>query len=44
MDIANDNLYINCNIGANTIAAYQEEKEKIQAIKDSGVIPDMMMD
>lgn len=44
MDIANDNLYINCNIGANTIADYQEEKEKIQAIKDSGVIPDMMMD
>lgn len=44
MDISKHNIYINCNVGANTIADYQGEIEKIKAIKDSGDIPDMMMD
>ena len=44
MDISQNNIYINCNVGANTITDYQGEIEKIKAIKDSGDIPDMMMD
>ena len=44
MDISKHNIYINCNVGANTITDYQEEIEKIKAINDSGDIPDMMMD
>ena len=44
MDILKQNIYINSNVGANTITDYQGEIEKIKAIKDSGDIPDMMMD
>lgn len=44
MDILKHNVYINCNIGANSVADYQGEIEKIKAIKESGEIPDMMMD
>ena len=35
---------LNCNIGCNSKSAYYIELEKIRRIKDSGCIPDMMMD
>ena len=35
---------LNCNIGCNTREAYFDELEKIRKIKESGCIPDMMMD
>lgn len=35
---------MNCNIGCNSKGAYYIELEKIRRIKDSGCIPDMMMD
>ena len=44
MELLERTLYINCNIGANTRADYSKEIDKIQAIKESGDIPDMMMD
>lgn len=44
MELSERKLYINCNIGANTTADYLKEIDKIQAIKESGDIPDMMMD
>lgn len=44
MDILKHNIYINCNVGANTITDCKGEIEKIKTIKDSGDIPDMMMD
>lgn len=37
-------LRINCNIGCNSKSEYDIEKSKIQAIKNSGYIPDTMMD
>lgn len=35
---------VNCNIGCNTKKEYASELQKIEAIKVSGSIPDMMMD
>lgn len=35
---------MNCNIGCNSKDAYYTELEKIRRIRDSGCIPDMMMD
>lgn len=35
---------VNCNIGCNSETEYIEELKKIEAIKASGSIPDMMMD
>jgi phosphomethylpyrimidine synthase len=35
---------LNCNIGCNSEDAYYTELEKIRGMKDSGCIPDMMMD
>lgn len=35
---------LNCNIGCNSEDAYDTELEKIRRIKESGYIPDMMMD
>lgn len=35
---------VNCNIGCNSESEYIEELKKIEAIKTSGSIPDMMMD
>ena len=37
-------MRINCNIGCNVREQYQEELCKILAIKESGVVPDFMMD
>lgn len=37
-------IRINCNIGCNTQEDLSEELHKIQQIKDSGMIPDFMMD
>ena len=44
MNIDSDYLYINCNIGCNSLSGYWSELQKIQDIKNSGIIPDMMMD
>lgn len=35
---------VNCNIGCNTADGYDMEIQKIEAIKKSGLYPDMMMD
>ena len=35
---------LNCNIGCNSEDAYYTEMEKIRRRKESGYIPDMMMD
>lgn len=35
---------VNCNIGCNTKEGYNNEQKKITAIKESKVLPDMMMD
>lgn len=35
---------VNCNIGCNSEKEYASELQKIEAIKVSGSIPDMMMD
>ena len=35
---------VNCNIGCNTEKEYASELQKIEAIKVSGSVPDMMMD
>ena len=35
---------VNCNIGCNTEKGYATELQKIETIKESGSIPDMMMD
>ena len=35
---------VNCNIGCNSESEYIEELKKIEAIKTSGSITDMMMD
>lgn len=37
-------IKVNCNIGCNSEKTYGRELEKIHAIKNSGCIPDMMMD
>ena len=37
-------IRINCNIGCNDLLGYAEEIEKINTIKLSGCVPDMMMD
>lgn len=37
-------MRINCNIGCNAREQYQEELCKIRAIKESGLLPDFMMD
>lgn len=37
-------IRVNCNIGCNTKEDYNDELKKITAIKESEVLPDMMMD
>ena len=40
----NQTIKVNCNIGANNLTQYQQEIARLNAIKNSGIIPDSFMD
>lgn len=44
MKFSKDTIYLNCNVGCNSLANFDAELAKIKAIKESGFLPDMMMD
>ena len=35
---------VNCNVGCNSVEEYPSELAKLRFLKESGVMPDMMMD